>query len=175
MHPSVHSTSPFGIRHLQFAGEFIGGLAGRWELNQVENRAALLLGQPGLATSTRLHPQSVEAAVIEGLQAFADRLRMAAQRFGNLAGTQPIPAVGHDLGMKDPVGGRMHAMRQFPDFTFFNRVYRWTRSQMFGHGAPPCPLSAAYSVPALRNTAMTLFCHVGIEAREIHPLYAEYC
>ena len=101
----VHSSFALRIGHFEFAGGFIGGFTGRRELDEIENGAALR-GEPGRATSTGLHPQPVKATLIEGLQPFPYRLGVASQRFGDLAGTQPIPAVGHDLRVKDPVGRR---------------------------------------------------------------------
>jgi hypothetical protein len=71
-----HLTLGIGYGHL--AGQFVGGLAGRRKLDQIENLAALLVGQPRLAASARFHPQALETVVIERLQAFAHRLRMAA-------------------------------------------------------------------------------------------------
>lgn len=44
------------IRYRQFAREFIGGLSGGWELDQIENRTALLVGEPGLATAPGFIP-----------------------------------------------------------------------------------------------------------------------
>jgi hypothetical protein len=42
----------------------------------------------------------------------------------SLSGMQATPAVGHNLGMKDPVGGGMDAMGQFPELALFNGIER---------------------------------------------------
>jgi hypothetical protein len=66
------------IRYRQLTGEFIRGLAGRREPDQIEDGAAFLRGQPRSAAAARLHSQAVEAAVIEGLEPLPYGLRMAA-------------------------------------------------------------------------------------------------
>src|SRR5258706_16436736 len=102
-------------------------------------------------------PKPLQAALVEGMQALAYRLRVAAELLGNLAGAQPVPAVGHDLGVHDPIGGRMGTVDQLAHVPFSERIEGGTSGKMFGHRRPPSPHLPADLGPVLRNDANSLF------------------
>jgi hypothetical protein len=96
--------------------------AGRGTGDQGDHGAALRCGQARLASAPGLHPQPIKATLVEGVEAFADRLWVAIQFLGNKARTQPIPAAHDHPGMQHPVGGGMQTPRQTPNLAFFRGI-----------------------------------------------------
>jgi hypothetical protein len=120
--------------HARRSGQFVGWLAWWRQFDECENRAALLLGQPGPATRTGLHAQSIHALGVEGAQAIPDRLRMAAEFVRDLARAEPVPAASDHLGVHDPVGGRVNTVGELAHLALLERVEGRASHELFGHG-----------------------------------------
>lgn len=89
-----------------------------------EDGAALELGQPWLASRAGLAAETVEPALIEGMQPVAHGLRVATQFAGDLARAQAVPTARDHLGVDDPVGRGMVALRQLANLALFIGVER---------------------------------------------------
>jgi hypothetical protein len=59
---------------------------------------------------------------------------MAAEFFGYLGGSKPLPAQGDDAGAQDPVAWGVAAAGQLTDLRLFSRVFGHAGVQEFRHG-----------------------------------------
>ena len=76
-----------------------------------------------------IHPFGVEA-----VDTLSYGLRVTAEFFGDLGGTQSLPAQGDDAGTEDPVTRSAAAAGELADLPFFFDVFRRSGAEQLGHG-----------------------------------------
>jgi hypothetical protein len=105
---------------------------------------------------------------------------MAADFFGYLGCSKPLPAQGDDAGAQDPVAGGVAAAGQLTDLRHFCRVFGYAGVQKFRHGLllpglrfADKLMCTAFEERSTRLLAEGMDVPPGAMARILEDLYAE--
>jgi hypothetical protein len=102
----------------------IGEQSPRWGAgDQGTHGAAFGLGEAWLAPTARLHAQSVEPALVKGMEPLAHGLRMAAQLLSDGSRAQAIPTAHNHPRMPHPIGGGVMAPRPTSNLVVFRGIH----------------------------------------------------
>jgi hypothetical protein len=98
----------------------------RWLLDQGDELAALVLGEPRLAAGTGVVTKPVQTLGVEPLDALAHGLGVAVELGGDLAGPRSVPAAGDHPGAGNPVTRGVAAGRELADRAFLGGILGWS-------------------------------------------------
>jgi hypothetical protein len=137
-------------------------LQATWRLRagQLDDPAALGLGDaPGQARAGQVG-QPVDAAGVEAVQPLVDRLGVAALRLGEFGDACAVPAAGDDAGTLDPAGGRVAGSGELAQTALLGGVDGWSGAYECRHGVLRVPHGHDHGTPSLtlipnlRNSAL---------------------